>query len=92
MGYTNYCGKITYTYCFKGKYTLLEIDSANASHIKINGKRAGIIFGNPHFINVETFCNEGENTLEIELFNQFGNFIADTAPYGIKKVTLWKNL
>ena len=92
MGYPNYCGKITYSYCFKGKYTLLEIDLANASHIKINGKRAGIIFGNPHLINVETFCNEGENTLEIELFNQFGNFIADTAPYGIKKVTIWKNL
>ena len=88
MGYPNYCGKITYTYRFKGKYAQLEVDSANSSRVRINGRDAGVIFGNPHFLYIGELCNMGDNLLEIELYNQFGNLIADTAPYGINAITL----
>lgn len=89
-GWPNYCGKITYTYRFSGKFAQLEINSANAARIRINGKEAGFLFGSPHFLGIEKFCGARDNLLEIELFPQFGNFIADSAPYGIKGVTLWK--
>ncbi|GHT58199.1 glycosyl hydrolase family 2 [Bacteroidia bacterium] len=66
------------------EYRLTLGDVRESAVVKINGKKAGVLFAVPFEINIGDLLQTGENTIEIEVTNLPANRIADYDRRGVE--------
>jgi len=60
-----------------GRSVCLELDPPDAivTRVRVNGREAGVLAWRPYLLDISEYCQEGENTLEIELTNSCRNLL-----------------
>ena len=91
QGYLCYAGKGIYTVEFtasEGQQIVLELDTADAVEIRLNGKDMGKRLWAPWRADLTAGLLTGKNILELRVTGTLSNFLYGYNPSGIKSVTL----
>lgn len=59
-------------------------DVRETAHVIINGKDCGTLFAVPYRMDISSYCNTGDNTLQVEVCNLPANRIADLDRRGVE--------
>lgn len=81
----HYWGGVEYAFEFGGRRELLRLDLAGgAADIFINGKSAGVIFGEPSTLRIGDACADGRNEVAVRVYSTAANFVTgQPTPFGL---------
>ncbi|MGM9600570.1 MAG: glycosyl hydrolase [Faecousia sp.] len=73
-----FSGIIRYDAVLPGKVQILDLGTAyEAAEVFINGKSAGVRIGYPYRYDISALCNDGENSLRVEVATTLGDAMKD---------------